>query len=168
MPDHRKAFLALSVEVTGYDATDLEGTGLVDEYQALVESVTGSAIAAQLYDTMEEVHRAAPGAARERAMRIDVLASPILWPVLANLIQLWYTGQWNAMPPACYQVSGAKKSADDTTHVPSVRAYAEQLAYRAAGAHPPGAKPTGHASWSIPPVFGDRLPDPAPHATEAR
>lgn len=165
MRNHRKAFLELSAHVTGYDAAELEGTGLADEYRRLVESVIGTDVTAQLYDTMDLVHRAAPGAARERAMRVDVLPSPVLWPVVSNIIQLWYLGQWNAMPGSWYAASHAERSPLDTTHVPSARAYEEQLAYRAAGAHPPGAKPTGYGSWSIPPVFGDPLPPAAPSAS---
>ena len=41
------------------------------------------------------------------------------------------------------------------------QAYTAQLAYRAAGAHPPGANPTGYGSWSLDPVFGDYANPPA-------
>ncbi len=39
----RKTFLQFSAELTGYPAVELEGTGLVDEYQDLLEKQVGDA-----------------------------------------------------------------------------------------------------------------------------
>jgi hypothetical protein len=99
-------------------------------------------------------------AARAEAMRIDVLPSPTVWPMCASLIMLWYQGFWPALAASWYSGVGSAKPkgwSDTQKIVPSAQAYTAQLAYRAAGAHPPGANPTGHGSWSIDPVFGDNV-----------
>ncbi len=88
MSARRKAFLAFSTELTGYDEADLEGTGLVDDYQALVERQAGPEVTAQLYATLRRVLRHRPGPARDEAMRLDILASPILWGLSSALIVL--------------------------------------------------------------------------------
>lgn len=153
----RKAFLQFSAELTGYPAVELEGTGLVNDYRELLEQQVGQDVAAQWYATARRVLRHKAGKAREERMRIDVIASPILWPVCTALIVLWYQGFWS-LPAAWYtltHVTPPKGTVAGSPIVPSAAAYTRQLAYRAAGAHPPGANPTGFGSWSIPPVFGD-------------
>lgn len=161
MSADRRLFLEFCAEVTGYTPSDLEGTGLVDEYQALVAQQVGPAITQRLYATVRRVLAHPPGKTREHAMQVDLIASPTLWPVVTSLIQLWYLGSWTSMSAAWYALAGEqppKGVTPGSSHVPSPQAYVEQLAYRAAGAHPPGAKPTGHGSWAIAPVFGDPVP----------
>jgi len=156
----RRTFLHFSAELTGYSTGDLEGTGLVDAYQALLEDQVGKDPAAQWYATARRVLRCRSSRAREHAMRVDVLASPILWPVCTALIVLWYQGVWS-LPPSWYALTHAtppRGTVPGVPLVPSAAAYTRQLAYRAAGAHPPGANPTGFGSWAIPPVFGDIPP----------
>ena len=113
---------------------------------------------ALFYDAAMAVLQHGSAAARAEAMRIDVLPSPTVWPLCANLIMLWYQGFWPALPASWYPGTGSpppKGWSATQKIVPSAQAYTAQLAYRAAGAHPPGANPTGHGSWSIDPVFGD-------------
>jgi hypothetical protein len=169
LPD-RRTFLHYSAELTGYSMAALEGTGLVDEYRALVEGDVGPQATALLYATARRALRHRGVKARAHAMQVDVLASPIIWPLSAALIQLWYTGAWTSMSAAWYGLVGLKPPKGVTpgkTVVPSALAYTQQLAFRDAGAHPPGANPTGYGSWSIPPVFGEvaagerRRPRPA-------
>ena len=155
---HRRTFLQLSAEVTGYDEGDLEGTGLVDDYQALLAGQTGPVVTGQLLDAARRVLAHPTQKGRDGAMRVDILASPILWPLVTSLIQLWYTGAWSSMTTSWYALARVAVPAGVTpgkSFVPSMESYIQQLAFRAAGAHPPGANPTGFGSWSIPPVFGD-------------
>jgi hypothetical protein len=49
MNENRATFLKFSEEVTGYSSLDLEGTGLVDVYQTVVEGAIGETLAAQFY-----------------------------------------------------------------------------------------------------------------------
>ena len=154
----RALFLTLSAELTGYDAIELEGTGNVDAYQALVEQQCGPLIADMLYAAAAGVAQATGAGARADAMRIDVLASPIVWPLCQAIITLWYLGSWTTPPAAWYQGAGSPVPNGVTPGTPltlPAQAYTAQLAYRAAGAHPPGANPTGYGSWSLDPVFGD-------------
>lgn len=158
MRANRRIFLAFSAELTGYSEVELEGTGLVDAYQELVEQQAGKAISALFYDAARAVVRHHSAAARAEAMRIDILPSPTVWPLASALVVLWYQGSWTT--PAASWYAGARTTppkgvTPGRTFVPSAQAYTEQLAYRGAGAHPPGAHPTGFGSWSIAPVFGD-------------
>lgn len=172
MHAERRHFLQLSAEVTGYDESDLEGTGLVDEYLALLLAELGETVMRELDDAARHVlsHRRAD--ARARAMQLRILASPVLWPVVAGIMQLWYLGSWTSMSAQWYSLAGFKQVPAGITpgkpRVPSAQAYEQQLAFRGAGAHPPGAKPTGHGSWAIPPVFGDVPAPPARAAGRAR
>jgi hypothetical protein len=112
------------------------------------------------YAAAADVVQAEGPAARAEAMRIDVLASPTVWPLCQAIVSLWYLGTWTTPAAAWYLGAGGTVPAGVTpgsTVVPSAQAYTAQLAYRAAGAHPPGANPTGHGSWSLDPVFGDFL-----------
>lgn len=159
MEENRNIFLSLSAELTGYAVIDLEGTGLVQTYQKLVADEIGDKVTAFLYDTVRIVFNHKTEEARDFAMRIYIMASPTLWPICKAIITLWYRGQWTSMSPIWFMyyagVAPGPNVAPGKTHVPSAAAYTEQLSYRAAGAHPPGAHPTGFGSWGIDPVFGD-------------
>ncbi len=159
MDKSQNNFLSLSAELTGYAIIDLEGTGLVQSYQKLVEDEIGDQVTAFLYDTARIVLNHKTEEDRDLAMQIYILASPTLWPVCKAIITLWYRGQWTSMSPIWFKyyagVAPGSKVIPGKTHVPSAAAYTEQLSYRAAGAHPPGAHPTGFGSWGIDPVFGD-------------
>jgi hypothetical protein len=152
-------FLNLSSELTGYAVIDLEGTGLVPLYQNLVENEIGKQVTAFLYDTSKSVFGHNTAEERVRAMRIDIMASPTLWPICKGLIMLWYYGQWTSMSAVWYRyyarVAPGPHIIPNKTIVPSTEAYTQQLSYKAAGAHPPGAHPTGFGSWGLDPVFGD-------------
>lgn len=158
----RALFLAFSAELTGYRETDLEGTGNVDSFLALFEAQTGPTPLGFFYEAAAAVMRHPSGAARAEVMRVDVVATPRLWAMCTALITLWYQGLWPALPGTWYSALGAPTPEGWTPTqkiVPSAAAYTEQLAFRAAGAHPPGAHPTGYGSWSIDPVFGDVVAD---------
>lgn len=154
----RAVFLAFSAELTGYSETDLEGTGNVDSFLDLLEQQTGKKPMARFHDAALAVVRHESAHARTEAMRIDVLPSPTVWPMCQSLIVLWYQGFWPALAASWYRGTGTpvpKGWSATQKIVPSAQAYTAQLAFRAAGAHPPGANPTGHGSWAIDPVFGD-------------
>jgi len=167
MHKHRSSFLDLSSELTGYSVIDLEGTGLVDQYFELLEHEIGNDVSEILYSTSKTV-LLLKGKSREHAMAVEIAASPLLWPICQSLVNLWYLGQWNRMsgnwykyfarikPPSSNPVKGVDPG---KSFVPSAQAYTEQLGYRGAGAHPPGAHPSGFGSWGLDPVFGDFTTD---------
>ncbi len=93
---------------------------------------------------------------REKRIRTSLLPPSKFWPVVSSLIGLWYLGIWTQLPDSWYAATGLPIPGSNdpgSTHTPSQLAYIEQLSYRTADAHTPGAKPTGFGSWSTPPVL---------------
>ena len=152
----RSMFLDFCGEVTGYSAFDLEGTGLVDDHHQLVQAVLGPELTEALGERLR-VALAYPAGSEGRRLAIAELrasGSPF-GPVVTALMSLWYLGTWNQLSDAWYAAVGrpVPGAADPgRTHVPSALAYIEQLSYRTALAHTPGAKATGFGSWSKPPI----------------
>jgi hypothetical protein len=128
------AFLELSVQLTGYRSTDLQGTGQLSEYLDELVTIVDDDLIARLLDCTDAQ---------------QALADPDLGPLARNLTVMWYLGQWDALPSEWRNRNGA--SPYDVDHVVSAAAYREGLAWRAAGSHPMGAKPPGFGSWAAPP-----------------
>jgi hypothetical protein len=157
MNTKRPIFLRFCSEITGYTCFKLEGTSLVDTYQKLLEDVLGSKLE-EFYNLIESVVSLEKPEQREEKISATLLPPSIYWPVVSGLISLWYLGYWSRLPDSWYLATGLPVPGPNDpgrTHVPSAAAYTEQLSYRTAGAHPPGAKPTGYGGWSIPPVFDE-------------
>ncbi|MDB5347057.1 MAG: hypothetical protein JWP89_5434 [Schlesneria sp.] len=155
MNPKRHTFLEFCVEITGYPSVVLEGTGVVDLNQQLLEDVLGSTLIAKFYLLIETVLALSDASEREKRIRETVLPSPLFGPVVTNLIRLWYLGYWRELPDDWRQMTSRPKPGPTDagrTHVPSELSYIEQLSYRTARAHPPGAKPTGFGSWSRQPL----------------
>lgn len=133
MEDRRRLFLDLCSELTGFSRFELEGTGLVEAHQKLLEGVLGEPMSERFYALAAAVLSSDAAADREQKIRETLLPPAPFWPVVSSLITLWYLGTWDG-------------------HTPSPLAYVEQLSYQAAHAHPPGAKPTGWGSWAKAPV----------------
>lgn len=152
--EQRAVFLALSALLTGFDAIDLEGTGLVDTHCSLIRDVVGSDLFDQFMMVANDAIELPTVEARDRALRGRLLGSATFGPLGRNLIALWYLGQWDALPDGWFATNHLVPTTANATHLPA-GAYEEALAYRAFGAHPPGAKPPGHGSWSSPPVLED-------------
>ena len=160
---HRTIFLELSSELSGYPTIDLEGTGLVDQYFKLVNHDIGEEASDVVFGAADAVLKL-KGRARDHAMAVEITASPLIWPVCQSIVGLWYLGQWTRMSANWYKYyAGIKPPASKVdpgkSFVPSAQAYTEQLSYRGAGAHPPGAHPTGFGSWGLDPLFGDFITD---------
>ncbi len=145
-------------DITGFSPFQLEGTGLVDTYLALIDGVLGPR-AAGFHQFVGQVV-AAPAEKREGILRATLGSWDLNGPVIRGLISLWYLGVWTQLPDTWYATAGVPKPGPTDpgrTHVPDSTAYIEQLSYRAAGAHPPGARPTGFGSWSLPPVCDETV-----------
>jgi len=154
MSDQRHIFLEFSSVLTGYSTLELEGTGLVGTYQELLGNVLGPTLTSEFYSLAGVVVSAVDADSREQKVREAFLPSKF-WPVLTSLIWLWYLGAWTQLPDSWYAATGLPVPVPGdpgSTHTPSELAYIEQLSYRTAEAHTPGAKPTGFASWGMAPV----------------
>jgi len=133
-PGVRADFIALSVQLTGFDRVTLLGTGMADEYLG----VLGSALGAGVLDDLLTASGDAPDAGTVGA----ILRDPKLGPVARNLAILWYCGTWATLP-------GAAPTAP--SGVVSAQAYQQGLQWVAAKAHPMGARQQGYGAWAEPP-----------------
>jgi hypothetical protein len=140
------AFVALSAALTGFRATELWGTGQAETYLSEVLETVGEPIVARLLASGDA---ALGDDDPDTALRERIMDDPDLGPVARNVVILWYLGQWNALPNEWRNRHGA--SPRDVPRVVSAEAYQSGLAWRAFGAHPMGANPTGFGSWANPP-----------------
>jgi hypothetical protein len=153
-PDPLERFHSLSIALTGFNGTELEGTGMLREYYGVLTSIVGEPITARLLSRWADIVRRAAGDPVKLAalLQSDLLADATLGPVARNLTTLWYLGQWMQLPVAWRTLHGA--NARDLTHVVSAEAYIEGLVWPAIHSHPQGAKQPGYGSWSLPPSTG--------------
>ena len=147
-PGHRAAFVAVASTLTGFDTTDLEATGLVDQYAALVLTILDASGNGDQYVNVIASLAATPSPAKAFP---NALADSFAGPLLQNIVSLWYLGQWLRLPSSWY-VNGVQPAIDTNT-IPSPFAYGQAFAWRIAGAHPPGSRPTGYGGWGQPPAF---------------
>lgn len=145
MPDPFENFLRFSVQLCGISRFDLLGTGYAKRYYETVEDIVGRDALHRLLEAFAALP-APPGKALEAA----ILRHPEFGPIAHNIIKLWYTAQWFQLPETWRKSFGA--SPKDRDFVPYPYAYPESFLGPAVGAHPAGAKPTGHQSWTLPPV----------------
>ena len=153
MPLNRKSFLLICSEITGYTSFELEGTGLVDSYHQLLRQILGPQVTEEFAKSIDNVLVTEPDTVERQAAVERVLEPPSqFWPVISGLVSLWYLGTWNQLPDSWYAAVGLAlpgKNDAGRTHVPSQLGYIEQLSYKTADTHPPGAKPTGFGSWGL-------------------
>jgi hypothetical protein len=156
MPLSRKSFLLICSEITGYSGFELESTGLVDTYYQLLPRILGPQFTEEFAKSIDDVLVTGPDTPERQAAVNRVLGPPSpFWPVISALVSLWYLGTWKQLPDSWYGAVGLAlpgQSDAGRTHVPSQLGYIEQLSYKTANAHPPGAKPTGFGSWGWKPV----------------
>jgi len=130
------SFLALSVELTGFQAFDLRATGLVGDYY----SKTVAAVDATALAEIDAIYGAvAEASADERHATVSgMLASAAHGVIVRRIVMLWYTGSWYVAPP--YDAATL-----------SSQSYVEGLMWKAIGAHPMAAAPQGYGAWALPP-----------------
>lgn len=131
------AFLRLSAALTGFERADLLGTGQAPHYFDWV------AIHADL-GALQKLWHLARGPLTNKALE-KLLADATLGPIAKQINFLWYTGQWKDPFAPGFATP---------TAIVSAAAYREGLVWRAALAHPSGAKQTGYASWETLPDEG--------------
>lgn len=149
-------FVALSVDLTAFPATDLHGTGLAEQYLAKVRAACTDAVVEVLLAAHKTVRAEAAGdpASLDRALRHRIFSDDCLGPVARNVIKLWYAGMWYGLPPDWTDRFGAQTAAETSTV--TAASYQEGLLWRAIGANPPGAKAPGYGSWALPPRIDER------------
>jgi hypothetical protein len=142
MDTRLEKFLILSEHLTGFSRFRLLGTGVALEYlraldQSLPDGISEDLLnVAARFESCSDTEAAAAG----------IFDDPKLGPVARNLILLWYLGSWTALPAdwhASYGTSDTEK-----TGVISPDAYQAGLQWEVIGAHPPGSRQQGFASWA--------------------
>jgi len=139
-------FLAFSSVLTGFSEIELEGTGVAPLHLAALVQKVGAAITSQVLDGARQALAQTDPAT---AIQNGLWKSPKLGPVVQNLVALWYVGSWTPMPRQ-WQEQNRWDQPDLNTSAEWISPplpYEEALVWRAIFAHPPGAKPTGFASW---------------------
>jgi hypothetical protein len=149
MPD-LNLFIEMSEEFCGIPAFHLVGTGYAGKYLETVVGVVGEDCVVRLLNSYRDLPKCCQQK-RNAAIRAEILAHDEIGTVARNIIKLWYTATWLELPKEWlrkYRMTG-----DNCSFVPDPYAYPESLLGPAIGAHPAGAKPTGHQSWALPPTY---------------
>jgi len=137
--DKTNAFLNISVFLTGFNAIELLGTGLLDTYyNKLVERAMGTDLSL-FFSRVDEVLKQGAGNEDQTVSLISqrIMADPVCGNLAKKIITMWYLGNW---------IIDA-----DNTEVVSGEAYIQALVWPAAQTHVPGAKQPGFASWGYSP-----------------
>ena len=143
-------FLKMSEELSGVPAFYLSGTG----YATMYYEKFGKIVGRDLLDRLLAAYAGLPNCcqkARKAAVLAKLLGDAEFGPVVRNVIKIWFLATWFELPPLWHQ--NYEVFDDDKDSIPDPYAYVESLLGPAVGAHPAGAKPTGHQSWIAPPVY---------------
>lgn len=147
-----EAFVTFSTLLTGFGPLELYGTGVADEYLQTLERAVPTRVLEPLLAFglgQSAAPSDSPADPLEAQLNAQVLNDPDLGPVARNLIMLWYTGTWNALPDAWHTRHGQPTL--DAPKVVSTAAYLSGLQWRLMGTHAPGGNPQGFGSWANPP-----------------
>jgi len=148
-PEPLENFILLSVQLCGITSFDLVGTGYAQKYFTFVEEIVGGDRLCRMLDAFAALPT--DPATRNTALQAAILNHPEFGPIARNITKLWYMATWFQLPPTWRLNFGAHPK--DQSCIPFTYAYAESLVGPATGAHPAGAKPTGHQSWALPPEY---------------
>jgi len=140
--DPFEQFLFLSVVLTGFEKTELLGTGLAQAYYNQVIAAVGKAVAEKLWAVAGKLEKLS-SEDLDAAIQHELIDNPKLKSFAQNIIQLWYWGAWVGNSQA-------------GTHFVTAAGYQEGLIWKVMETHPQGAKQPGFGSWSLLP--GASLP----------
>ncbi len=143
-----EVFLEISSLLTGFNKTELQGTGMVATYYNCVANVPQNPNysdedkaknTANVSFFFAEVRQMLKSSKGDPDLLSQAIASRLM-PTSAynglaqSIIMLWYSGNWGS-------------------NVVNAQSYIQGLMWNTAEAHPPGAKQPGFGSWSIAPVI---------------
>jgi hypothetical protein len=152
-PDGRDEFLSFSVILTGYDKAALESTGMTGPYYDTLLEAVGAAVADEMLLLATAIIKKAgkDEALLYREIKRQLFTSPRYGAICNSIVQLWYMGTWFALPVQWQTLYGEVPGITADRMV-STEAYQQGLIWDVIGAHPPGAKQPGFASWSFNPL----------------
>lgn len=143
-------FLRMSEELCGVPEFYLSGTGYASTYYDKLLKIVGKDLLDRLLAAYAELPDCCQQA-RNAGVLAKLLNDAEFGPVVRNAMKIWFVATWYKLPPQWHD--SHKVFDDDTTCIPDPYAYVESLLGPAVGAHPAGAKPTGHQSWVAPPIY---------------
>jgi len=146
-------FLDLSVLLTAFSEFDLRGTGYDQKYLQTLEKVVGAETVTDILEISRTLNSEAKGniELQEQFIRARLLSHIKFGPIVRNIIKMWYVSTWYELPQSWRDSYGTPPN--DGTFLVDTYAYPEGLLWPAVGAHPPGAKAPGYASWTEKPVI---------------
>ena len=141
-------FLEISALLTGFNKTELQGTGMVNAYYNCVANVPqnpnysnedkkeNSINVAFFFAEVQEIldHSKSNDEKLTAAIASRLMHLSAYNGLAQSIVTLWYTGSWGG-------------------NVVAAQSYIQGLMWDVAEAHPPGAKQPGFGSWSIAPLI---------------
>lgn len=138
------SFLAISVWLTGFDATELEGTGMAESYfQTLIEQNDAETTGYFFAEVDSILAAGGDEAATNAAIAARLMPDSCYNCMAKNIILMWYTGEWYS------NTGNPPEMGSDQI---SAQSYIQGLMWTAAETHPPGAKQPGYGSWAETPI----------------
>lgn len=141
--DRQALFLAISARLTGFEAVELEGTGMTQTYFETLTSRTASDALDWFFEEAASILALSDDEAIDAAIRSTLLPDSSYDATAKAIILMWYTGEW---------YTGIDTPANLSSTQIDGPSYVQGLMWNAAEAHPPGAKQPGYGSWAEPPI----------------
>lgn len=136
-------FLAISARLTGFEAVELEGTGMTRTYFDTLSNNTAPDVLALFFEEAATILALKDEDAIDAAIRSRLMPDSSYDATAKVIILMWYTGEW---------YSGIGASANVASTQIDGPSYVQGLMWEAAETHPPGAKQPGYGSWAEPPI----------------
>lgn len=137
----KSKFLELSSALTGFEASEIQGTGLVELYYRTLTEILGH----KIFNTFITGISLDP---KDEIKEVWV-------PICDNIVKMWYLGKWVQIDLSQQNIAVELKCdtahPGNTTRVLGPAAYRESLVWKIISSNPPGAKQPGFSSWSVQP-----------------
>lgn len=143
MQTRQALFLAISARLTGFEAVELEGTGMTQTYLDTLSNDTAADVLDLFFAEAAAILALQDEQAIDAAIRSRLMPDSSYDATAKVIILMWYTGEW-------YTGIGTSSSVNSTQIDGS--SYVQGLMWDVAEAHPPGAKQPGYGSWAEPPI----------------
>lgn len=145
-----ETFRQMSSVFTGFSPADIQGTGLTNQFFETIHNNLGNDSFVELMILFRRLEQQSNNNEElTKKLRHEIFASPKHGPLARNIIQLWYTGNWNSLSQSWVSTYGPINN--NQTYVVSAEGYLNGLVWPAIGAHPMGGKQEGFATWSFTP-----------------
>jgi hypothetical protein len=133
-PDGKETFLDISTHLTGFEAIDLQGTGMVEvyyNYMVEMEPQNSQYFLKKAREIMD--HNRDNEENLNEAIAAQLIPNNYFNGIAKKVIIMWYLGNWES-------------------NVISPESYVAGLVWPAADTKPYGAKQPGFGSWAQPPI----------------